>query len=102
MSRARRRRRSCAALEREPGLVTLKAFGALELASVSSSEINELEKASIIAIGAPMYNFTIPSSLKAWVDHIVRLGRTFAYVDGAPKGLLPPGKKVFVMTASGG
>lgn len=69
---------------------------------VADNLINELEKASIIAIGAPMYNFTIPSSLKAWVDHIVRLGRTFAYVDGAPKGLLPPGKKVFVMTASGG
>ena len=73
-----------------------------QAAAVADNFINELEKATVIAIGAPMYNFTIPSTLKAWVDHIVRLGRTFAYIDGAPTGLLPPGKKAFVMTASGG
>ncbi len=62
----------------------------------------ELEAADIIVIGAPFYNFTIPSTLKAWLDHVVRVGRTFAYVDGAPRGLLPPGKKVIAFVASGG
>ena len=62
----------------------------------------ELEAADIIVIGAPFYNFTIPSTLKAWLDHVVRVGRTFAYVNGAPRGLLPPGKKVIAFVASGG
>ena len=62
----------------------------------------ELEAADIIVIGAPFYNFAIPSTLKAWLDHVVRVGRTFAYVNGAPRGLLPPGKKVIVFVASGG
>ncbi|MDE2355715.1 MAG: NAD(P)H-dependent oxidoreductase [Alphaproteobacteria bacterium] len=62
----------------------------------------ELEAADIIVIGAPFYNFSIPSTLKAWLDHVVRVGRTFAYVDGAPRGLLPPGKKVIAFVASGG
>ena len=62
----------------------------------------ELEAADIIVIGAPFYNFAIPSTLKAWLDHVVRVGRTFAYVNGAPRGLLPPGKKVIAFVASGG
>ena len=62
----------------------------------------ELEAADIIVIGAPFYNFAIPSTLKAWLDHVVRVGRTFAYENGAPRGLLPPGKKVIVFVASGG
>ena len=62
----------------------------------------ELEAADIIVIGAPFYNFAIPSTLKAWLDHVVRVGRTFAYVNGAPQGLLPPGKKVIAFVASGG
>lgn len=62
----------------------------------------ELEAADVIVIGAPFYNFAIPSTLKAWLDHVVRVGRTFAYVDGAPRGLLPPGKKVIAFVASGG
>jgi FMN-dependent NADH-azoreductase len=48
-----------------------------------------------------MYNFSIPSTLKAWIDHVARAGRTFRYTEGGPEGLLK-GKKVFVVTARGG
>ncbi|HWE06234.1 MAG TPA: NAD(P)H-dependent oxidoreductase, partial [Rhizomicrobium sp.] len=52
-------------------------------------------------IAAPMYNFTISSTLKAWIDHITRAGRTFGYTAQGPEGLLK-NKKVFVVTARGG
>ncbi len=67
----------------------------------SDDAIQEIKDADIIVIGAPMYNFGIPSTLKAWVDHICRAGITFKYVDGAPQGLIT-GKKVYVALASGG
>jgi FMN-dependent NADH-azoreductase len=77
----------------------ISADGSIALAETL---IAELEGADTIVIGVPMYNFTVPSTLKAWIDHIVRAGRTFNYVDGAPLGLLPPGKKVILFVASGG
>ncbi len=64
--------------------------------------IVELEAADTLVIGMPMYNFTIPSTLKSWFDHIIRAGRTFAYVDGAHAGLLPTGKLAVVLISSGG
>jgi FMN-dependent NADH-azoreductase len=63
--------------------------------------IEELEAAETIVIAAPMYNFTIPSTLKAWIDHVARAGRTFRYTANGPEGLLK-GKKVFVVTGRGG
>lgn len=69
--------------------------------SLSDELISEIETAEVIVIGAPMHNFGIPSSLKAWIDHIARVGRTFVYTENGPKGLLK-GKKVFVITARGG
>lgn len=63
--------------------------------------IEEVENADILIIGAPMYNFTIPSQLKTWLDHIARAGRTFTYTDNGPVGLLS-GKKVYVVTTRGG
>ena len=63
--------------------------------------IAELEAADTIVIAAPMYNFTIPSPLKAWLDHIARAGRTFRYSASGPEGLLK-GKKVFVIASRGG
>ena len=74
-----------------------------EKASVALSDtlIAELEAADTIVLAAPMYNFSIPSTLKAWIDHIARRGRTFGYTEAGPKGLLG-GKKVFVLTARGG
>lgn len=70
-------------------------------ASHSDEAIAELEKADSIVIGVPIYNFNVPSALKAWIDHIVRARKTFSYGSGAPEGLLK-GKKVYLAIASGG
>ena len=69
--------------------------------SVSDALIGEVQVADTIVIGAPMYNFAIPSLLKAWIDQVVRIGKTVAYGPHGPKGLLG-GKKVIVITARGG
>jgi FMN-dependent NADH-azoreductase len=69
--------------------------------STSDRLIEELQAADTIVIGAPMYNFAIPSSLKAWIDQIVRMGKTFGYGPGGARGLLGD-KKVIVVTARGG
>ena len=63
--------------------------------------IEELESADTIVLAVPMYNFSIPSTLKAWIDHVARAGRTFRYSPQGPEGLLT-GKKVFVVTGRGG
>ena len=63
--------------------------------------IAEIETADTIVLAVPMYNFSIPSTLKAWIDHIARAGRTFRYTAAGSEGLLK-GKKVFVVTARGG
>ena len=58
----------------------------------SDELLAEIDAADELAIGVSMHNFNIPSVLKLWIDQVVRVGRTFAYVDGAPKALLA-GKK---------
>lgn len=63
--------------------------------------IEEVEAAGTIIIAAPMYNFSIPSVLKAWIDHVARAGRTFRYTKAGAQGLLRD-KKVFVITGRGG
>jgi FMN-dependent NADH-azoreductase len=67
----------------------------------SETLIQELEAADEIVIGVPMHNFSVPASLKLWIDQVVRSGRTFSYGAGGPKGLLP-GKKATLLIASGG
>ncbi|WP_316807339.1 FMN-dependent NADH-azoreductase [Pedobacter agri] len=67
----------------------------------SDEAIAELQEADIIVIGVPFYNFGVPSTLKAWVDHIARAGVTFQYTDQGPQGLIT-GKKVYLAVASGG
>jgi FMN-dependent NADH-azoreductase len=69
--------------------------------SISDELIEELEAADTIVIGAPMYNFSIPSPLKAWIDQVVRLGKTVGYGPSGPEGLLT-GKKAVVITSRGG
>jgi FMN-dependent NADH-azoreductase len=68
---------------------------------LSDALIDELVSADVIVIGVPMYNFSISSTLKAWIDQVVRVGKTFTYGADGPKGLLM-GKKVFVLTSRGG
>src|ERR1700684_461088 len=67
----------------------------------SDALIDELKEAGGIVFGLPMYNFGVPSQLKAYFDHIARAGVTFKYPDKGPVGLLH-GKKVSVFAASGG
>ena len=61
----------------------------------------ELLAADVLVLAAPMYNFAIPSTLKAWLDHVLRAGVTFRYTANGPEGLLA-GKRAIVLTARGG
>ncbi|WP_315816768.1 FMN-dependent NADH-azoreductase [Paraflavitalea speifideaquila] len=65
----------------------------------SDLAVHELVQADIIVISIPLYNFNIPSALKAWIDHIVRAGKTFSYAGGKAEGLLT-NKKVYLAIAS--
>ena len=71
------------------------------VAGFSDTLIDELRRADVIVIGLPMYNFGIPSSLKAYFDHVARAGVTFRYTEKGPQGLIT-GKKVYVLAARGG
>jgi FMN-dependent NADH-azoreductase len=62
----------------------------------------ELIEADIVVAGVPVYNFSVPASFKAWIDQMAVAGTTFAYTSTGSKGLLPEGKKVFVLATSGG
>ena len=72
-----------------------------ELLAFSDALLAELEQADEYVFGVPMHNFGVPSVLKLWIDQIARVGRTFSYADGAPKGLLT-GKKATFIIATGG
>ena len=67
----------------------------------SDGLIGELKQADVIVLGLPMYNFGVPSTLKAYFDHIARAGVTFQYTAAGPVGLLT-GKKAYVLAARGG
>jgi FMN-dependent NADH-azoreductase len=67
----------------------------------SDALVAEVQAADVIVIGAPMYNFSVSSTLKAWIDHIARAGVTFKYTETGPVGQLT-GKKVYIFTATGG
>lgn len=74
--------------------LTLEAFA-------DTSVLDEFLAADTIVIGAPMYNFTLPSQLKAWIDRILVAGTTFRYTEHGPEGLAK-GKRVIVALARGG
>ncbi|MGY4386527.1 FMN-dependent NADH-azoreductase [Pedobacter sp. UYP24] len=67
----------------------------------SDEAISEIKDADIIVIGAPMYNFSIHSTLKAWLDHVVRAGVTFKYDQNGPQGLIKE-KTLYIAISSGG
>jgi FMN-dependent NADH-azoreductase len=69
--------------------------------ALSDRLIDELLAADVIVIGAPMHNFGPPSTLKAWIDHIARAGRTFSYGANGPEGLVK-GKRAILVLARGG
>ncbi|MGD0740751.1 MAG: NAD(P)H-dependent oxidoreductase [Terracidiphilus sp.] len=64
--------------------------------------VDELLAADVVVLGAPMWNLSIPASLKAWIDLIVREGRTFAFTAQGVAPLVTPGKRVYVFSARGG
>jgi FMN-dependent NADH-azoreductase len=104
--------RDVAAAEPVPHL-TAERFGAFitkpeernaaqhAVVAYSDGLIREIQQADVIVIGLPMYNFGVPSQLKAYFDHIARAGVTFAYTEKGPVGRLT-GKKVYVFAARGG
>lgn len=72
-----------------------------QFVAYSDKLIHELKQADVIVLGLPMYNFGVPSTLKAYFDHIARAGVTFRYTEKGPVGLLA-GKKAYVFAARGG
>jgi FMN-dependent NADH-azoreductase len=74
--------------------LTLEAFA-------DSSVLDEFIAADTVVIGAPMYNFTLPTQLKSWIDRIVVAGKTFRYTQNGPEGLAK-GKRVIIALARGG
>ncbi len=82
--------------------------GATELSDVQKSEnaisealVSQFLAADVIVVGAPLYNFSIPSQLKAWIDRVAQVDRTFKYTDKGPVGLAS-GKTVIVASTRGG
>ncbi len=75
----------------------------IERAAAARSNLltDELLAADVLVLAAPMYNFAIPSTLKSWLDHVLRAGVTFKYTETGPQGLLT-GKRAYVLTARGG
>jgi FMN-dependent NADH-azoreductase len=67
----------------------------------NEATLEEFLSADVLVIGAPMYNFTIPSQLKAWIDRIAVAGRTFRYTEAGPVGLCTDKKVIIVSTAGG-
>jgi FMN-dependent NADH-azoreductase len=72
-----------------------------QLLSLADSLLAELEEADEYVFGVPMHNFGVPSVLKLWIDQIARVGKTFSYAHGKPKGLII-GKKATFIVATGG
>jgi FMN-dependent NADH-azoreductase len=69
--------------------------------AVSEKLVSQFLAADVVVVGAPMYNFSVPSQLKAWIDRIAQVGRTFKYTDKGPQGLAG-GKTVIVASTRGG
>ncbi|WP_299637204.1 NAD(P)H-dependent oxidoreductase [uncultured Ruegeria sp.] len=69
--------------------------------ALSDELVSELQDADTIVIGLPIYNFSVPAALKAWIDLVARAGLTFSYTENGPKGLLE-GKRAILAIASGG
>jgi FMN-dependent NADH-azoreductase len=72
-----------------------------EALAFSDALVAELRNADVLVIGVPIYNFSIPAALKAWIDMIARARVTFRYTENGPKGLLE-GKKAYLVVTTGG
>ncbi len=72
-----------------------------DILALSDTLVGEIAAADTVVIGLPVYNFSVPASLKAWIDLIARVGLSFEYSETGPRGLLT-GKRAFVAFVSGG
>ena len=91
---------SAAALGFRPGQAAETAIQREENA-LSEALVGQFLAADVVVIGAPLYNFSVPSQLKAWIDRVAQIGRTFKYTDKGPVGLAG-GKTVIVAITRGG
>ncbi|WP_169568270.1 FMN-dependent NADH-azoreductase [Sneathiella limimaris] len=73
----------------------------VEAANLSDQLIDELKSSDVIVLGLPMYNFGVPSALKAWIDYVAVAGKTFRYTEMGAQGLVQ-GKKVYIFATRGG
>ena len=78
-----------------------RSAGQREALAYSDSLVQELQQADVVVIGVPIYNFSIPASLKAWIDMIARARLSFRYTENGPEGLLKD-KKAYLVVATGG
>lgn len=96
---------SAAIVERQqalrPGAQVIYRDLAAADAPSGDSDLADLLAADLIVIGAPMYNFSIPAQLKAWIDRVVVAGKTFRYGEAGPEGLLTH-RRLFIASARGG
>ena len=69
--------------------------------ALSDALIEEIRAADVLVVGVPVYNFTVPAALKAWIDQVARAGVTFRYTESGPEGLVAD-KRVILAVASGG
>jgi FMN-dependent NADH-azoreductase len=88
------------ALRPPPGMQSGHVPDVAEELQLTETLINEFLQADVVVLGAPMYNFSVPSSLKAWIDRVAQAGRTFRYTQEGPVGLAG-GKKVLIISSRG-
>ena len=89
-------------ISRDLGAQPLPHLTAADLGAADSDPVlAEFLAADTVVIGAPMYNFSVSSQLKAWIDHVLRAGKTFRYGPSGPEGLAG-GKRVIVVVSRGG
>jgi FMN-dependent NADH-azoreductase len=69
--------------------------------AISEKLVSQFLAADVVVVGAPMYNFSVPTQLKAWIDRVAQAGRTFTYTEKGPKGLAG-GKTVIIASTRGG
>ena len=80
----------------------LMHFSPIENHLVLSKLVKELKEANALVVSTPMYNFSIPASLKAWIDMVCRAGETFRYTENGPEGLLTNIDTMYLIVATGG
>jgi FMN-dependent NADH-azoreductase len=88
-------------LRPQPGVAVPTDAAFLEQVAYTETLLKEFLEADVVVVGAPMYNFSIPSQLKAWIDRLAQAGKTFTYTATGPQGLAG-GKKVVIVSSRGG